>query len=87
MGILASLKASTCALDYAFETQKSAIRTYLVIVEEVGHLEVSVDDPAAVQVLDRLQQLEHDALDLHSERKNKGKPPEQPSVSIKSRMK
>lgn len=41
---------------------------HLVVVEKVRHLEVSMDDPSAVQVLDRLQQLEHNTLDLHSKR-------------------
>lgn len=38
----------------------------LVVVQQVGHLEVPMNDPPAVEVLDRLQQLEHDALDLRS---------------------
>lgn len=38
----------------------------LVVVKQVGHLEVSVNDPSAVQVLDSLQELDHDALDLLS---------------------
>ena len=39
-------------------------RPCLVVVEEVGHLEIPMDDPSSVEVIDGLQQLDHDALDL-----------------------
>ena len=40
----------------------------LVVVQYVGGLQVSVDDPIVVQILDTLQQLPHQCLDLQRRR-------------------
>ncbi len=40
----------------------------LVVVQYVGGLEVPVDDPVVMQVLDTLQQLPHQGLDLRQHR-------------------
>ena len=40
----------------------------LVVVQDVGGLQVSVDDPIVMQILDTLQKLPHQCLDLQRRR-------------------